>query len=172
MSLHGDLLEQAGHLARRERRKPKQASLRRALSAAYYALFHLLTSEASRRLVGTDPARASLRGIVQRAFGHADMSEAAQGFASANPSRKVSGALGSTAVAPELRRVARTFVDLRQLRHDADYNTLRTFTRGETLDFVAQTEEAFADWKRVRGSVQGDVFLVALLLQRQVRGRA
>ena len=41
-----DLLEQAKHLASRERTKPKQASLRRAVSTAYYALFHLLISEA------------------------------------------------------------------------------------------------------------------------------
>ena len=42
MSLATDLLEQADHLARRERKRPKQASLRRAVSAAYYGLFHLL----------------------------------------------------------------------------------------------------------------------------------
>ena len=38
MSLHQDLLAQARHLLRKEPRRPKQASLRRAVSAAYYAL--------------------------------------------------------------------------------------------------------------------------------------
>ncbi len=42
MAFHDDLLEQANHLARRERGRPRQASLRRAVSSAYYALFHLL----------------------------------------------------------------------------------------------------------------------------------
>ena len=46
MSLHDDLLEQAQHLANRERKQPRQASLRRAISSACYALFHLLISEA------------------------------------------------------------------------------------------------------------------------------
>src|SRR5712692_5365690 len=41
-----DLLEQARHLANREKKRPRQASLRRAVSTAYYALFHLLISEA------------------------------------------------------------------------------------------------------------------------------
>ncbi len=50
MSLHDDLLEQAKHLANREPRRPKQASLRRAISAAYYALFHLLVDEATKLL--------------------------------------------------------------------------------------------------------------------------
>jgi hypothetical protein len=34
MGLHEDLLDQAEHLAGKERKKPKQASLRRAVSAA------------------------------------------------------------------------------------------------------------------------------------------
>ena len=46
--LHDDLLAQARHLATRERRRPKQASLRRAVSAAYYALFHYLIDDVVR----------------------------------------------------------------------------------------------------------------------------
>ena len=47
MTLANDLPAQAKHLASRERGRPRQASLRRAASAAYYALFHLLIREAS-----------------------------------------------------------------------------------------------------------------------------
>ena len=46
MRLPEGLLEQAQHLVKREPKRPKQASLRRAISTAYYALFHLLISEA------------------------------------------------------------------------------------------------------------------------------
>ena len=46
MTLARDLLEQATYLSQREKTRPKQASLRRAVSAAYYAVFHLLNSEA------------------------------------------------------------------------------------------------------------------------------
>ena len=45
MAFHQDLLKQAIQLARNESRKPKQASLRRAVSTAYYALFHFLIYE-------------------------------------------------------------------------------------------------------------------------------
>ena len=48
MAYPEDLLEQANHLARREPKRPKQASLRRAVSTAYYALFHLLIGQAVR----------------------------------------------------------------------------------------------------------------------------
>jgi hypothetical protein len=51
MSLHADLLAQARRLVSQDPRRPRQASLRRAISTAYYALFHLLISEASAMLV-------------------------------------------------------------------------------------------------------------------------
>ena len=47
MSLHDDLLVRAEHLIHKEPRRPRQASLKRAVSTSYYALFHLLVSEAS-----------------------------------------------------------------------------------------------------------------------------
>ena len=46
MSLAQDLLDQADHLVNMDGANPKQASLRRAVSTAYYALFHLLVDEA------------------------------------------------------------------------------------------------------------------------------
>ena len=49
LSLHADLLRQARQLALKEPRRPSQASLRRAISASYYALFHLLVDEAPNR---------------------------------------------------------------------------------------------------------------------------
>jgi len=61
MSLARDLLEQAQHLSRREPRRPRQASLRRAISAAYYAMFHLMVQEATTLLV----ARAELRSVLE-----------------------------------------------------------------------------------------------------------
>ena len=51
MSLHSDLLKQARFLARKERKKPTQASLRRSVSASYCALFHLLVEQATRLML-------------------------------------------------------------------------------------------------------------------------
>lgn len=168
MSLHKDLLAQARHLANRERKKPRQASLRRAVSTAYYALFHLLVDEATNRLI-TGPNRTALRCALGRAFLHGDMKEASQGFANSNPSAKIRPALGTLKLQKELVSVAAAFVELQQARHEADYDTARRFTRKETLDLVDQAEKAFAAWQTVRQSVQADTFLIALLAQKQMR---
>ena len=50
------------------------------------------------------------------------------------------------AVQPELTEVAATFVDLRQARHEADYDTTRRFTRQDVIDLVDRAEQAFRDW--------------------------
>jgi len=72
MSLPNELLAQARHLATKEPRRPRDASLRRSVSAAYYALFHLLTAEASRFLVsGTD--RGGLQSLLARGFAHSEI---------------------------------------------------------------------------------------------------
>jgi len=45
MAFADDLLKDAHHLAGRGGKNPKQSSLRRAVSTAYYALFHLLIAD-------------------------------------------------------------------------------------------------------------------------------
>ena len=44
--LSSELLKQAATLANLEQRRPKDASIRRAISTAYYSLFHFLLDEA------------------------------------------------------------------------------------------------------------------------------
>jgi uncharacterized protein (UPF0332 family) len=168
VSLHADLLHQAGQLAKREPRRPRQASLRRAISAAYYAVFHLLVDEATKRLV-TGASRGALRHLLGRAFAHSDMKVAAEGFANGNISPKIRPALGKLRVQPELASVASAFIDLQQARHEADYDTAHRFTRQECLDLVEQAEKTFAHWETVRQTLQADTFLVALLAQKRVR---
>jgi uncharacterized protein (UPF0332 family) len=47
MAFAEDLLKQAFLLLNKESKNPTQASLRRSVSTAYYALFHLLIHDAS-----------------------------------------------------------------------------------------------------------------------------
>lgn len=168
MSLHHDLLRQARHLATKEPRRPLQASLRRALSAAYYSLFHLLVDEAVRRMVSA--SWHPLRDCLKRAFDHGTMKTVAQQFANDSVAPRLSPGLQSESLQPELMRVAETFVDLQQARHDADYNTAWRASRSGTMGLIEQTEEAFLLWRTVRRTVQADTFLVGLLAHDKMRG--
>ena len=81
MSFPDDLLEQAYHLANREPEFPKQASLRRAISTAYYALFHMLVDEA----VGKWTVELQ-RSILARTFNHGKMKKICDGVLEASRS--------------------------------------------------------------------------------------
>ncbi len=155
MSLHGDLLEQARHLAKKEPKRPKQASLRRAISAAHCAVFHRLTDAGARFVVrGND--RTELRLAVARGFEHAEMKKAATSFTGGTLPLVLQPAVPTPPGVPAaLKQLAQTFIDLQQARHDADYDLSRAFTRQGTVDLVSQAEQAFKDWKSVDGTGSG-----------------
>ncbi len=161
MSLADDLLSQAGRLTNLEPRRPKQASLRRAVSTAYYAVFHLLTDDAARRLVhGAD--RDFHRTLVSRAFAHTRMAEASGAFQGGTLPRSL--ATSGVAISAEVSIVADAFVLLQQERHEADYNTSGTFTRHRAEAAVRLAQTAFVAWRTARGATDADLYLLAMLL--------
>ncbi len=162
MSLHGDLLEQAEHLVAKDPTRPKQASLRRGVSTAYYALFHLLTAASTGFLVsGTGPGRPQLRQALRRSFVHADMKKISKSFASGQSPVIWQEAAGL--ICEDLRLVAQTFVDLQDARHRADYDHTRAWKKQEAVEIVARARVAFAAWDRTRSSQDASAYLVALL---------
>jgi len=163
MSLAEDLLRQAESLVRREPRRPRQASLRRAISTAYYALFHLLIEDASRMLIrgrGAEPTRR----LVSRAFVHSEMNRASRAFAGGTLPRLVDTAAGGVPMPKQLRHVAQAFVDLQQARHEADYDLTRSFSRADARALVDRTRQAFDYWKSVRSHEVARLYLLCLLL--------
>ncbi|MGJ0557608.1 hypothetical protein [Methylocystis sp.] len=166
MSLASDLLAQARALAANEPRRPKQASLRRAVSAAYYALFHLLVEDAARQLSAAQPP--GLRAKLQRAFSHGDMKNVCLQFGgvSGRSPQKLQ-ALLSAQLAPGLVAVARAFVDLQEARHAADYDVSTDFNRADALSLIQKVEAAFSAWRGEKNSSDARVFLIALLINER-----
>lgn len=74
--------------------------------------------------------------------------------------------MDGNAVPVALKDVAEAFVELQQARHEADYDSFRTFTRAEALDLVDLAEQAFVNWRTIRRTIPADVFLAALLAYR------
>jgi len=169
MSLPDDLLVLAQDIAQLDARKPRQVCLRRAVSTAYYALFHRLIEDAARFLISGDHRRP-LREALGRTFDHTGMKNASRGFAAMHPPPRIARLLAGKPIQPELATVASTFARLQQARHEADYDPARRFTRRETLSLIDETEQAFVAWQRVRATPQAEVYLVALLAADQMGG--
>ena len=170
MSHHGDLLVQARQLAEVDPKRPKQVNLRRAVSAAYYALFHQLSYDATRQIVGTGSERRPVRLTLRRAFAHTTAVEVAKEFAQKRAPKKMVPALDGVVVLQELADVCAAFVELYGARHDADYDLSRDFTRSEALDLIELVEEAFKTWEGVRKTPAARVCLLSMLVLRSMRG--
>ena len=147
-----DLLAQADTLLSLDARRPKQANLRRAVSAAYYALFHFLIEESTLLAVGTSNDARPLRQLVGRGFSHTAMRSASAEMGKGTPIDLLKSFWPRYAVASsvELQRLARAFVILQQERHRADYDLSRPFTRSEAEKLVEQTRDAFDNWDTLK----------------------
>jgi uncharacterized protein (UPF0332 family) len=156
MALADDLLEQAQHLATREPKRPRQASLRRAISTADYSLFHLLI--AATILNWKHPHQ---RAHVAREFDHMSMKDAS------NKILKTEFGPSDAVVARHLKTVAQAFVELQQHRHAADYNYAKRWTKTEAQTDIDTAIAAFQSWKIIRKEKLAQDYLVSLLIRER-----
>ena len=161
MQLADDLLFQAGHLASLDPRRPKQANLRRAVSSAYYAIFHFLSDEVVRLLIPTSPSELATH--ARRALGHTPMRKVCEAVVDGRLARGKEQLL-PVGFSAEFRQIAKAFVDLQEARHLADYDLGSPHDRASVLLSVEQAREAITSWRAVRGTDEAHVFLTALLL--------
>lgn len=164
MSLDQDLLKLARRLVSLEKNKPKQSSLRRAVSTAYYSVFHLLVQEATRQV--TPGGSLDFRNQVARAFDHTTMRQVCAAFSGAAQLPKAIGGSISAPIEEELRSLAGLFVDLQARRHSADYDIGVKFTRLEVLALIRKTRRTVQKWRTAPKSENRRVFLTALLINR------
>jgi hypothetical protein len=139
MAFADDLLQLAREIANLRPEVPHQASLRRAISTAYYAIFHLLISEAP-----ANWGRPELRTLLGRCFDHGPMKTASE-----TKVRQINRAFKENApegaertVALHLRRVTIAFIQAQQLRNDADYNMAKERTPEEVDRQIDSVNEA------------------------------
>ncbi|MGD0481352.1 MAG: hypothetical protein ABSA42_14350 [Terracidiphilus sp.] len=163
MGFAQDLLEQSQFLVRREPGKPKQASLRRAVSTAYYAVFHLLAWEAANQATPTSPSGLTVR--VTRSLEHNSMKRAAQQFESGNLPDAIKP-LVSSSVPAVLIEAARNFILLQDERHAADYDLTRAFSRARAQTAVDAAARVLANWNAIRDTDDARTFLAALIFPK------
>jgi uncharacterized protein (UPF0332 family) len=156
MSFPEDLLQQAYDLADKDPAEPKQASLRRAVSTSYYALFHLLIDEAV-----SNWAVERHRSILARTFGHDRMKKICE---------DVVKSVKSGANLPEdLNTVARNFMELQEHRHTADYDNSRQWSRIDVETVLTLTKDAFNAWSAIGAQDAAQDFLLQLFLPKLPR---
>jgi uncharacterized protein (UPF0332 family) len=161
-SLPEHLLEQAKHLARRERTRPRQASLRRAISTAYYALFHFLIREAMRE-IGPNLSEENYN-RAYRWFDHGAMIRVARAFSQAVVKIPGSKVILVPSNDVGVQFIAKQFSDLQEQRHTADYDPGAAFIRADVLLLIDHVETAFRIWQSAKRLPEANALLISLLL--------
>lgn len=163
-----DLLTQAERLAHLDPRRPRQVNLRRAISSAYYSVFHFLIDAATRAIAGGASNRQQVRAVLARTFSHGSMARACKAFMGPSPPDVFVRAVG-TGVPPDVRALSRLFVDLQEERHQADYDMLIIFPKAQVIARIAQVHTVPHAWKGVRKSPEARFFLFCLVLRPHFR---
>jgi hypothetical protein len=170
--LHEHLLQQARELALRDPGKPRQVNLRRAVSSAYYAMFHAFIDQACRMMLGTRHTERSFRYVLGRAFTHGTMKQTCAAFASGTLKAAVAKGLPATFSIPaEIKDPAKTFVDVQEQRHMAEYDRTERFRRSDVLTLVAQVDAALQTFLSLAPSIEKKFFLACLLAWTNLVGR-
>ena len=140
---------------------PPKAKLRRAISTAYYALFHRLVAGATDLLAG-GPARGTRRYmIVYRSFEHKRMAEVCRQIANGTIRTEVGGNFDVS-----LQECATAFIELQQIRHEADYDPFASIALSDAKTAVVRATTAI---QRLNDSPEADRLLFRTLLHFKPR---
>jgi hypothetical protein len=144
---------------------PTEADLRRGISTAYYAVFHMLINEVMSNFV----TASAFRSKIARALQHGPMKGVCVRY---NP-EKQSKTTGKYEIAeadgfpaqvltPELRKVADAFVQLHAAREEADYDGGKTIQPTAAATAVQWAEDAFQAWIVAQTDSSSTTFLQEL----------
>ena len=142
-------------------RTPQPTPLRG--SCAYYALFHLLSSETS-ALFADEP---DLAARITRTLNHGDMKKSSTMIGNDKLPKTVQSPRGGYATPADLKTVANTFVKVQEARHEADYDLTRVFRRQEVLAYIQSARQAFEAWERIRKTDDARLYLASFLLWKR-----
>jgi hypothetical protein len=162
------LIRQAHELAGPEQRgQPRNANLRRAVSAAYYALFHHIALATSCHLLPS--ASETDQYALARCVQHAAVKDVCR-WVTAQPPAGLEPSLRSVRAVPELLDVSVSFPLLLDARERADYDHMASFTKAEVLSHVEAAEDSIVKLDGVKSS-EREIYLACIALRSSARSR-
>jgi hypothetical protein len=145
-------LEQADRLIAPPGRASRQADLRRAISSAYYGLFHAILAEAADEFIGKTKRQTARYELVYRSVDHKSLRRLCEDVTKATlPAKYARYARYAPAggFGPDLIALATAVIDLQEKRHSADYDPLFHVSVSDAVLVVATGRAALA---RFRGA--------------------
>lgn len=157
------LLEQADELcASPSAGPPRQVDLRRAISAAYYAVFHHLLTAAADEFVGVTKRRTARYALVYRSVDHRALRDLCNEARKPQPTSRYHPYLPTSGLGVDIQAFAVAFLELQERRHAADYDPASRFKIADGQFAIARARSAIARFDR-SNSTRRKAFLSLLL---------
>lgn len=103
---------------------PRQVDLRRAISSAYYGVFHAVVTQAADDFVGSTRRDTPRYALVYRSVDHRSLREACEAITKKTLPAKYARYAPRNGFGPDLQAAATAVVELQEKRHLADYDPL------------------------------------------------
>ena len=154
------LIEQAWSLSRT---RARQVDHRRAISAAYYAVFHAIMTAAADESVGVRARGSARYALIYRAVDHVSLKRVCGEIVKDQPSLRWAPYLTGV-VDDKLRILAAATIDLQEWRSNADYNPTMRFSRSLSGPSIRTAELVVGLLGRLEAEPR-KAFLTLLLVQ-------
>ena len=136
------LFEQASKLISARAGRPRQADIRRAISAAYYAIFHATITGAVDQFVGVTNRDRSRYGLVYRSVSHAWLRDLCKEVQKPTLSSRFKPYAPSAGFGSNITAFAAAVVELQEKRHSADYDVMIRVNRSDAALAIATARAA------------------------------
>jgi hypothetical protein len=126
---------------------PRQADLRRAISTAYYGIFHAIATEAADQFVGRTQRDTPRYQLVYRSVEHGRLRGTCDDIAKPTPPAKYTKYLPQAGLGADLIAVAAAISELQERRHSADYDPLFRAKTSDAALAVATARKALVRFR-------------------------
>lgn len=143
---------------------PTDAQLRRAVSTAYYAVFHYILRAAADRFMGRAEAASAGYALLYRSFDHRHMKTVCGALRASTLRERFRRHLRRDSVSVEVQDFAGAFEELQDARHTADYDPVASLVISDVMALIQAAVVAMNTFDRVSPDEKSDV--LALLMVR------
>ena len=112
---------------------PRQVDIRRAISAAYYAVFSHICSRAADHLIGRSRRNDPLYGLVHRAVDHRGLKRLCEDLHKSNPPPAYTAFVPQSGLGRDFSDFALALIGLQEDRHEADYDPMVRLQASDAL---------------------------------------
>ena len=143
------LLDQADRLAAAPARgAPRQADLRRAISSAYYAVFHAVVTDAADDFVGRTKRHTARYALVYRSIDHRSLRRICEVVMKPNLPDKYDKYEPRGGFGADIEALANAMTELQDKRHTADYDPIYRAGRTDAVLAIATGRTALDRLRR------------------------